>query len=58
MPDRIEGKPTTGNQAVALAALVGSHDVRYRVADDGTLEVVKHGKDVEVLSIDEHDTRR
>lgn len=50
VPWRIEGTPTTGNQAVALAGLGA---VRYRVLDDGAVEVVVRGaKQVEVLAVD------
>lgn len=54
VPGQMEGAPTTANQAVALAAAARSGHLRYRVADDGVLEVVRLGKDVEVLSIDKH----
>lgn len=50
VPWRIEGTPTTGNQAVALAALGA---VRYRVLNDGAVEVVVRGaRQVEVLAVD------
>jgi hypothetical protein len=53
LPWEIEGTTTTGNQAVALAALANRGTVRYRVLDDGALEVVVRGaKQVEVLTVD------
>ena len=52
VPWKIHGGPTTGNQAIALSALAGGSTLRYRVRDDGTLEVVSRGKQVEVLAVD------
>ena len=53
VPWRIEGTPTTGNQAVALTTLADGGVLHYRALDDGALEVVVYGsKEVEVIAID------
>lgn len=52
VPWKIQGRPTTGNQAIALSALAGRGSLRYRLEHDGTLEVVNRGKQVEVLAVD------
>ena len=54
VPYRIEGAATTGSQTIALSALAQRSSLHYRVVDDGRLEVVKRGKEVEVLSMDHH----
>ena len=53
MPWQIEGTPTTGNQAVELTVLADGGGLRYRVLDDGTLEVVVYAaKQIDVRAID------
>ena len=53
VPWKLQGRPTTGNQVVALSRLVADrNDARYRVLDGGDVELATRGRHGQLIRVD------